>query len=88
MPSSSMPFEQRNLSILREEHLTLIYFNGGLPPLLFDHRDKGETLNLADDPAYAADMLRLTRRMLDHRMTHADATLSSFFNTTGGPIRA
>lgn len=88
LPSNALPFEQRNLSILREEHLTLVYFNGGVPPLLFDHRGEGEARNLANDPAYAPDMLRLTRRMLDHRMTHADTTLSNYAVTENGVVRA
>jgi len=88
LPSNALPFDQCNLSILREAHLTLVHFNGGLPPLLFDHRGLGESRNLADDPAYADDMLRLTRRMLDHRMTHADGTLSSYSSSKDGPIRA
>jgi arylsulfatase A-like enzyme len=88
LPSSTLALEQCNLSILREKHLTLVHFNGGIPPMLFDHRDKGEAKNLANDPAYAGEMLRLTRRMLDHRMTHADGTLSSYAITADGPVRA
>ena len=84
----ALPLEQCNLSILREQHLTLVHFNAGLPPLLFDHRGAGEACNLADDPAYAGDMLRLTRRMLDHRMTHANGTLSSYAITENGVVRA
>jgi len=88
MPSGALPIEQCNLSILREEYMTLVHFNGGLPPLLFDHRGAGEAQNLANDPAYADEMLRLTRRMLDHRMTHADATLSGYAVTPDGVLRA
>ncbi|MFT7593691.1 MAG: arylsulfatase A-like enzyme [Paracoccaceae bacterium] len=87
-PVAEMKLENRNAAILREADLTLVYFNGGLPPLLFDHRAKGEAQNLADDPAYASDLLRLTRKMLDHRMTHANSTLSSFDITADGPVRA
>ncbi len=86
--SNMLSLEQCNLCIVREQHLTLVHFNGGVPAILFDHRRAGEAQNLADDPAYAPDMLRLTRRMLDHRMTHANATLSSYSNTKDGVIRA
>ncbi len=87
LPSNALPIEKCNLSILREAHLTLVHFNGGLAPILFDHRRTGESRNLADDPEYTEEMLRLTRRMLDHRMTHADATLSSYAITGDGVVR-
>jgi len=83
-PSNMLNLEQCNLCILREQHLTLVHFNASVPAMLFDHRRAGEAQNLADDPAYAPDMLR----MLDHRMTHANATLSSYSNTKDGVIRA
>jgi arylsulfatase A-like enzyme len=79
--------DQRNLSILREADLTLVHFNGGLPPLLFDHRAAGEARNVAGDPAYAGDLLRLTQRTLDHRMTNADRTLTRYKITPDGPKR-
>lgn len=88
LPSNALAFEKCNLSILREAHLTLVHFNGGLPPILFDHRKTGESRNLAADPDYATEMLRLTRRMLDHRMTHANGTLSSYAITENGVVRA
>jgi arylsulfatase A-like enzyme len=88
LPSEQLALEQCNLTIFREKRLTLVHFNGGVAPLLFDHGRTGEARNLADDPAYAPDLLRLTRRMLDHRMTHANTTLSSYANTKDGVIRA
>jgi len=88
LPSDAIPIAKCNLSILRERHLTLVHFNGGLPPILFDHQGEGETRNVADDPAYASEMLRLTRRILDHRMTFADTTLSNYAITDGGVVRA
>jgi len=88
LPGNALPIAKCNLSILREAHLTLVYFNAGLPPLLFDHRTSGEAQNLADDPAYAGDLLRLTRRTLDHRMTYADRTLSNCAITENGVVYA
>ena len=62
---------QANAAILREHKWKYVHFNGGLPPLLFDvETDPGETTNLAGDPHYEGEMLRLSRKMLDHRMTH------------------
>ena len=88
LPSNALPISKCNLSILREPTLTLVHFNAGLPPFLFDHRNGGERVNHARDPAYADDLLRLTRRMLDHRMTFADRTLSNSAVTENGVVRA
>jgi len=78
-----------NLSILREKRLKYVHVNGDLPPLLFDMiDDPGETRNLAGDPAYAPEILRLARRMIDHRMTHADHRLSRLKLTDQGVIAA
>ncbi|MGI9452476.1 MAG: alkaline phosphatase family protein [Geminicoccaceae bacterium] len=78
-----------NLSILREGRLKYVHVNGGLPPLLFDMiDDPWETRNLADDPAYAPELLRLAGRIIDHRMTHADHRLSRLKLTDSGVVAA
>ncbi len=67
-----------NFVILRETRFKLVHFNGGLPALLFDlENDPFEMQNLADDPAYSATLLRLTQKLLSHRMRHADQTFSN-----------
>ena len=86
--SENLSLDQCNLAILREENLTLVHFNGGLPPLLFDRQAGGEARDHAFDPAYAGELLRLTRKMLDHRMTHANGTLAHWAVTADGPVRA
>ncbi len=84
-----LPMSRCNLAVLREERLKYIHVNGGLPPLLFDMiNDPGETRNLAGDPAYAPELLRLSRRMIDHRMTHADHRLSRLKLTDQGVVTA
>ena len=61
-----------NAAILREAKWKYVHFNGGVPPLLFDlETDPGETVNLADDPAFASERLRLASAMLDRRMSRA-----------------
>ena len=46
--------------------------------MLFDmESDPNETRNLAKEPAYSEELLRLTRRMLDHRMTHQFSALTN-----------
>ncbi|MGI9492740.1 MAG: alkaline phosphatase family protein [Geminicoccaceae bacterium] len=85
----NLPMSRCNLAILREDRFKYVHVNGGLPPLLFDMiDDPGEMRNLAADPAYASELLRLARRMIDHRMTHADHRLSRLKLTDQGVVAA
>ena len=76
-----------SLGILRDDRFTLVEFAADLPPLLFDHHGKGEMENVAEDPAFASDLARLTRQMLRHRMRNMDHTLSLDTITNDGPKR-
>ncbi|MEC9311255.1 MAG: sulfatase/phosphatase domain-containing protein, partial [Pseudomonadota bacterium] len=76
---------EASLAILRDERFTLVEFAADLPPILFDHQGAGEMENVAGDPALQADLARLTRTMLRHRMRNADHTLSLHEITTDGP---
>lgn len=79
--------ETANLAILREACFKLVHFNADLPPLLFDlENDPDEMHNLADDPDHAATVLRLTRKLLSHRMTYGDRTISDVKITKGGVV--
>lgn len=80
--------DRANLAILRGPRFTLVHFNGGLPPLLFDAEGAGEARNLADDPAHAAVLLDMTRRLIDHRMTHSEGLFSRTMATPDGIRRA
>jgi arylsulfatase A-like enzyme len=83
--SLGLRWDRANLAILRERRFKYVHFNGGLPPLLFDmENDPFEMTNLADDPEYAAEVLRLARRMLDHRMSHAAQSAPSMKLTDEG----
>lgn len=74
----SLEHDEANAAILREKKWKYVHFNGGLPPMLFDmESDPNETRNLAKEPAYSEELLRLTRRMLDHRMTHQFSALTN-----------
>ncbi|MFQ5439109.1 MAG: alkaline phosphatase family protein [Paracoccaceae bacterium] len=82
-----LPLEACNLAILREERMKLVHFNAGLPPLLFDLADDpGEMTDLASDPAHRDTLLRLSRKLLDHRMAHTDQTLSRSKLTPDGAL--
>ncbi len=72
------------LCILREERFTLVEFAADLPPMLFDHHGRGELENVAKNPKYAADLARLGRQMLRHRMRNSDHTLSLYSLTPEG----
>jgi len=79
--------EVANLVILREQRFKLVHFNGNLPPLLFDLKDDPDEMhNLADDPAHMATLLRLTQKLLSHRMEHADRTISDVKITKDGAV--
>ncbi|UWR88085.1 sulfatase-like hydrolase/transferase [Phaeobacter inhibens] len=75
------------LAILRDARFTLVEFAADLPPLLFDHDDLGEAVNVAEHPDYQGDLARLTRQMLRHRMRNMDHTLSLDTITPQGPRR-
>lgn len=67
---------EANAAVLREARWTLVHFNAGLPPMLFDrHDDPDETRDLAGEPAAAGEIARLRAAMLDLRMTRADRRL-------------
>jgi len=83
--STGLEASQANFAVLRTELYKYVHFNGGLPPLLFDiQADPHENNNLAQDPAYAHVLLQMSGRMLDHRMSHAEHSLSRLKLTGNG----
>lgn len=93
-PILKTPWQQRlgthqsnsNLAILREDRFTLVEFAADVPPLLFDHHSAGELENVAEAPAMQGELLRLTRKLLKHRMGHMDHTLSTTMISPAGPL--
>lgn len=75
-----------NCAILREERFTLVHFAAGMEPMLFDSEGRGELENIAKKPEFADEMLRLTQKLLSHRMQNTDHTLSTTMITKEGPI--
>ena len=82
-----LSMREANYAVIQEDRYRFVHFNGGLPPLLFDMQSAdSEFRNLADDQDYAGEVLRLTRKLLDHRMRHADHTLSDMKVTRSGTV--
>lgn len=81
------PTSQSSLAILRDGRFSLVEFAADLPPLLFDHHGAGEMQDVAQNPERQADLARLTRQMLRHRMRNADHSLSLHSITADGPRR-
>lgn len=74
-----LPETACNAAVLRERDRTLVHFNGGVPPMLFDRaRDCEERINLASDPTFTGEVERLRSAMLDLRMTRGDRRLTGF----------
>ena len=80
--------EAANLAVLRGARYSLVHFNAGLPPLLFDHAEAGELRNIAADPAAQPILLEMTRAMLDHRMRHAGGMFNRVMITQNGAVVA
>ena len=78
--------ETSNLAVLRGETHTLVHFNGGLPPLLFDHRNEGEGRDMAPEPAAQEALLEMYRAMTDHRMRHAASRFTRTMVTPDGAV--
>ncbi len=86
--SLGLPADRCNLSVLRTQTHMLVHFNGGLPPLLFDRRDGPAAADRAGEPEAGPLLLELTRRLLDHRMTHAEGRFARTLATSRGTVTA
>jgi arylsulfatase A-like enzyme len=71
--------EECSLAVLRDDHGKYVHFSGHptMPPIFFDlEADPAQTVNRADDPAYAGRVLDYAQRMLAWRMRHTERTLT------------
>jgi len=79
--------DQCTLNVLRDEAYKYVHFTAQ-PPLLYDLRDDpGELTNLAARPGMAPVIARYARRLLSHRMLHAERTLANAALTPQGVVR-
>ena len=80
--------QECNLAVLSDAEYKYVHFNR-LPPLLFDlGKDPAETVNCAEDPAYAGIRLRYAEKLLSLRARHLDQTLALTTLTEKGPVSA
>lgn len=74
-----LDLESCSLAVLRDARFKYVHFTE-LPPLLFDLRaDPGELIDRAGDDAHAPVLGAYARRLLSHRMRHADRSLTGLF---------
>lgn len=79
--------DECSLAIIRSDSHTFVQFNADLPPVLFEHTQKGEHENRALDPDMMAMRLEMTEALLKHRMTHAEGQFSRIMITPEGAVR-
>jgi arylsulfatase A-like enzyme len=83
-PPLGLTIDQCGLSIIRDERFKYVHFDA-LPPLFFDlSEDPNQFCNLADDPAYAGEILNYAQKMLSWRIHHADRTLTGYSSSPEG----
>ncbi len=71
-----LPSQLCNLSVLRGERYKYVHC-AGLPPLLFDLQEApDESINVVDDPAYAAVRIACSEELLCWRAEHLDQSLA------------
>lgn len=70
---------QASVAVLRDKTHTLVHFNGGLPPLLFDrYNDPLEEENIANEKQAKIHVQRLRTALLDLYMERSDRRLTSY----------
>jgi arylsulfatase A-like enzyme len=79
---------EANLCVYSEDTFSLVQFAADLPPMLFDHANMAEEVDLAGDPDHAPRLADMTRKLLQHKMRNADHSLSLDVITSNGPARA
>jgi len=76
--------DEASLTVVQDERRKYVHF-AALPPLFFDlEKDPDQFVNLAEDPAYAAEVRDYAQKALSHRLRHAERTLTHFRATPHG----
>lgn len=76
--------DECTLNVVRDGRYKYVHFTA-LPPLLFDLKaDPHQFANLAEDPAYAPQLLDCARKLLSWRMAHDERVLTGLHLTADG----
>ena len=79
--------DQCTLNVIRDRACKYVHFTAQ-PPLLYDlAADPGELNNLAGRPEMAPVIARYARKLLSHRMLHAERSLANAMLTPTGAVR-
>ena len=78
--------DQCGLAVIQDTRYKYVHFDA-LPPLFFDlQADPGQFRNLANDPAYASQVLAYAQKMLTWRLHYADRTLTGYSASPEGLV--
>lgn len=78
--------DECTLDVYRDDAFKYVHFTS-LPPLLYDLRaDPDELVNLAGRPESASILATYARKLLSHRMLHAERTLANTILTRDGAM--
>jgi arylsulfatase A-like enzyme len=81
-----LSMDQCALSVIQNEQYKYVHF-AALPPLFFDlTKDPSQLCNVAQDPSYTLELLKMTQKMLDWKLLHADRTLTGYAATPAGLV--
>jgi arylsulfatase A-like enzyme len=81
-----LSMDQCTLSVIQNDQYKYVHF-AALPPLFFDlTKDPSQLHNVAQDPSYTLALLKMTQKMLDWKLLHADRTLTGYAATPTGLV--
>jgi hypothetical protein len=81
-----LSMDQCALSVIQNDQYKYVHF-AALPPLFFDlTTDPSQLHNVAQDPSYTLELLKMTQKMLDWKLLHADRTLTGYAASPAGLV--
>ena len=78
--------DQCSLSVIQNDQYKYVHF-AALPPLFFDlTKDPSQLHNVAQEQSYTLELLKMTQKMLDWKLLHADRTLTGYAASPAGLV--